>query len=212
MEFLGAHAAEVEDEEGQLLRLPVAAPWLERAKEALEDRRGDGPSSMSCRPRRAWPLRRASCPWILRSSAPSCASRLTAAFRAIREAAGHWVDPGDCLELIARHFIETWAEAVPPARTRQAKAIARDRGYCQVPGCSRAAAHAHHVRFRSAGGSDDLYNLVAVCAAHHLIAIHRGYLLVTGQAPDGLCWELADGVPFRPGADVPPLVSRSAAA
>ena len=116
---------------------------------------------------------------------------MSAAFRAVREAAGHWVGPGECLETIARHFIETWKEGLASPRTRQAKAIARDRGYCQVPGCSRAAVHAHHIRFRSAGGSDDLSNLTGLCAAHHLVAVHRGYLRVRGEAPDQLVWETA---------------------
>ncbi|HVI74574.1 MAG TPA: HNH endonuclease signature motif containing protein, partial [Anaeromyxobacteraceae bacterium] len=119
------------------------------------------------------------------------ANLISAAFRAVREAAGHWVGPGECLETIARHFIETWKEGLASPRTRQAKAIARDRGYCQVPGCSRAAVHAHHIRFRSAGGSDDLANLTGLCAAHHLVAVHRGYLRVRGEAPDRLVWETA---------------------
>ena len=87
--------------------------------------------------------------------------------------------------------IDTWQEAVSPPRTPQAKAIARDRGLCQAPGCSRAALHAHHVQFRSAGGGNELTNLTALCAAHHLVAVHRGYVRVRGQAPDGLRWEVA---------------------
>ncbi|HEX8908020.1 MAG TPA: HNH endonuclease [Anaeromyxobacteraceae bacterium] len=66
----------------------------------------------------------------------------------------------------------------------------RDRGYCQAPGCSRAAVHAHHLHFRSAGGSDDPANLTSLCAAHHLVGVHRGYLRVTGTAPDRLRWEV----------------------
>jgi hypothetical protein len=118
------------------------------------------------------------------------ASLMSAAFRAAREAAGHWLDPGECLERIARHFIDTWQEAVSPARTPQAKAIARDQGLCQIPGCSRAAVHAHHVQFRSAGGDNELTNLTALCAAHRVVAVHRGYVRVRGQAPDALRWEV----------------------
>jgi hypothetical protein len=36
------------------------------------------------------------------------ANLMSAAFRAVREAVGRWVSPGDCLEIIARHFLETW--------------------------------------------------------------------------------------------------------
>jgi 5-methylcytosine-specific restriction endonuclease McrA len=65
----------------------------------------------------------------------------------------------------------------------------RDRGLRQVPGCSRAGGHVHHVEFRSRGGGDEEWNLVTVCAAHHLHGIHHGRLRVSGRAPDGLvCW------------------------
>jgi len=67
-----------------------------------------------------------------------------------------------------------------------------------VPGCSRAAAHAHHVRFRSAGGTDEAGNLVALCAAHHLHGVHAGYLRVRGRAPSSLVWELGRGWDGRP--------------
>ena len=120
------------------------------------------------------------------------ANLMSAAFRAAREAAGRWLDPGECLEQIARHFIDTWQEAVSPPRTSQAKAIARDRGLCQLPGCSRPAVHAHHVQFRSAGGGNELTNLTALCAAHHLVAVHRGYIRVRGEAPSGLRWEVME--------------------
>jgi len=44
----------------------------------------------------------------------------------------------------------------------------RDGYRCTVPGCtSQRNLHAHHVLFRSAGGSDDLANLTTLCAAHH---------------------------------------------
>jgi hypothetical protein len=77
--------------------------------------------------------------------------------------------------------------------------VARDRGFCQVPGCSRAAAHAHHVLFRSLGGEDVEENLVALCAAHHLHGVHLGWVRVFGKAPDRLTWHL--GVRFG----APPL-------
>jgi 5-methylcytosine-specific restriction endonuclease McrA len=61
-----------------------------------------------------------------------------------------------------------------------------------VPGCSRPAAHAHHVTFRSRGGGDDPSNLVALCAPHHLHGVHRNWIRVRGQAPDQLVWELGE--------------------
>ena len=94
---------------------------------------------------------------------------------------------------MAEHAIATWKEAEKPPRTRQQKAILRDGGFCQVPGCSRAAAHAHHVVYRARGGGDEASNMVGVCAAHHLHGIHRGWVRVSGRAPDGLVWELGEG-------------------
>ena len=116
---------------------------------------------------------------------------LDAAIRAAREAAaGSWLSPGECLTRIAEHFVETWEEALAERSTRQKKVLARDAGFCQVPGCSRAAVHAHHVLYRSRGGTDEESNMVALCAAHHLHGVHRGWVRVRGQAPEGLTWEL----------------------
>jgi hypothetical protein len=69
-----------------------------------------------------------------------------------------------------------------------------------VPGCSRAAVHAHHIRFRSAGGGHEEWNLVSVCGAHHLHGVHARYVRVTGLAPGALRWELGrgyDGAPLE---------------
>jgi hypothetical protein len=125
---------------------------------------------------------------------------LLAALRAARAAqrgGEPWLRPGECLARIAGHFIETWQEALKERSTRQRRVLARDGGFCQVPGCSRPAAHVHHVTYRSRGGGDEDENLVSLCAAHHLHGVHLGYLRVRGNAPDGLRWDL--GVGLRPG-------------
>jgi 5-methylcytosine-specific restriction endonuclease McrA len=120
---------------------------------------------------------------------------LDAAVCAAREAAGYWLSPGECIAWIAEHFVGTWEEALAERSTRQKKVIARDAGFCQVPGCSRAAAHAHHVLYRSRGGVDEESNMVSLCATHHLHGVHRGWVRVRGRAPEGLTWELG----VRPG-------------
>jgi hypothetical protein len=127
------------------------------------------------------------------------AALLDDAFQAARAAAGRWLRPGECLDALARHFLETWDAALAQRGTLPRRVLARDRGFCQVPGCSRAASHAHHVLYRSLGGDDDPANLVSLCAAHHLHGVHLGWLRVRGRAPDGLTWELG----VRAGA--PPL-------
>ena len=131
---------------------------------------------------------------------PSVALVVSAAFRAARREAGRWISPRDCLLRIADHFIEVWKPRLAGRETLSRRIRRRDKDQCQVPGCSRPGAHTHHVEFRSQGGSDDPSNLVAVCAVHHLRALHEGLLRVTGKAPDDLRWVLADGQIFRGGA------------
>jgi hypothetical protein len=74
--------------------------------------------------------------------------------------------------------------------------FARDGWRCTAPGCtSLRNLHDHHIRFRSAGGSDNLANRTTLCAFHHLRGIHAGQLRCVGSAPDGLRWEMG----IRPG-------------
>jgi hypothetical protein len=49
------------------------------------------------------------------------------------------------------------------------------------------------VQYRSHGGGDEPGNLVSLCAAHHLHAVHLGWLRVRGRAPDRLRWAFAEG-------------------
>jgi hypothetical protein len=72
----------------------------------------------------------------------------------------------------------------------------RDGWRCAVPGCSsHANLHAHHVLFRSAGGSDAPSNLITLCAWHHQRGVHGGLVRIRGRAPDRLRFELG----VRPG-------------
>jgi hypothetical protein len=120
------------------------------------------------------------------------------AFRAVRRDAGQWFSTGECLGKMCARFMEVWRQP-PGRRTRQKKVRDRDGGLCGVPGCSRAAAHVHHIIFRSRGGTHGLENQVSLCAAHHR-AIHMGWIRVWGEAPHGLTWQLG----VRPG--LPPLL------
>jgi HNH endonuclease len=124
---------------------------------------------------------------------PACVRELLeAAIRAVRRLAGRFLPPGECLRRIARHFIDTWKAAVRQRSTVRTRVRARDGNLCQVRGCSRAAAHAHHIVPRSRGGTDDPENLVSLCAAHHLRIVHMGLLRIHGTAPDRLTWELGE--------------------
>jgi hypothetical protein len=90
---------------------------------------------------------------------------------------------------LAGHFAEVWKAHVKEKMTKRKRVLIRDRHRCQVPGCSRPAAHVHHIEYRSQGGSNDDPNLLCLCAAHHLFGIHEGRMRVTGKAPDELVWE-----------------------
>jgi hypothetical protein len=69
--------------------------------------------------------------------------------------------------------------------------FARDGWRCAVPGCSsRRNLHDHHVKFRSQGGGNERHNRVAICAAHHQHGVHRGLIRASGNAGEGLDWEL----------------------
>jgi hypothetical protein len=119
----------------------------------------------------------------------SVAALLKGTFRALRSAAKRWMWAEQCLVALALHFIGTYKHLLALAKALQRRIRARDRHFCQVPGCSRPAVHAHHIKHRSQGGSDEEWNLVSLCAAHHLNGIHGGRIRVTGRAPDGLVWE-----------------------
>jgi hypothetical protein len=98
--------------------------------------------------------------------------------------------PGRALEAMFDHCLDTWRCPTP----REHRVFARDGFRCTVPGCtSQRNLHAHHVLFRSAGGGDELANLVTLCAAHHLRGVHAGLIRIAGRAPDRLVFELPLG-------------------
>jgi len=127
------------------------------------------------------------------------------------------VDPlGHCLPAWLRELITcdatmavTWtrhgvpiaqgstADTIPAATRRHV--IARDGG-CRVPGCGvTRRLDVHHVVHRVAGGTNDTWNLLAVCPHHHRVH-HRGELGISGNAddPDGIVFTNAQGRPIRP--------------
>ena len=130
---------------------------------------------------------------------------LALAFRAVRKTEGKPLSPGECLWKMCAHFVEVWKPILDERITLSRRILKRDHGLCQVPGCSRAATHTHHLVFRSQGGSDEEVNLVGLCTAHHLQCVHQGWIRVWGIAPDGLRWQLgvragsAPLIDFAPG-------------
>jgi hypothetical protein len=103
--------------------------------------------------------------------------------------------PGRALEAMLDHAIASWWVPTP----RAYRVFARDGWRCTVPGCtSQRNLHAHHVLFRSAGGSDDDPNLITLCAAHHQRCVHGGVIRISGRAPGALVFEMPLGR-FRSG-------------
>jgi hypothetical protein len=128
----------------------------------------------------------------------SVALLLASAMAAARKAAGKWIPASECLRIVAQHFIDTWDAALKRRSTVERRVFARDKGYCQKPACSKAGGHAHHIDYRSHGGSDEEHNRVSLCAVHHLRGVHRGRIRVTGRAPDDLKWEITGSRRRRP--------------
>ncbi len=98
----------------------------------------------------------------------------------------------EALEAMIEHAVATWEGSEPRARTtREQRVFARDGWRCTAPGCSSYRnLHAHHVVFRSAGGSDAPGNLTTLCAWHHLRGVHAGVVSCRGRAPKALHFEL----------------------
>jgi len=130
---------------------------------------------------------------------------LANAFEAVRARLGAPAFDSTCLFILCAHFIGTWEDdpVVKRSLSRSQKIRKRDLGRCTAPGCSRRAVQAHHVEHRSHGGGDEDENQTGLCAYHHLVGIHGGFMTVAGKAPDQLAWT-ASGRPFRAGAQDPP--------
>lgn len=143
----------------------------------------------------------------LRVTAPREVARLFRAVlcslrRAAEAETGRLPSEAEAFEAMIDHALATWGvgQRRPGRVGRELAVFARDGWRCTIPGCSsRRNLHAHHIRFRSAGGSDEPANLATLCAAHHHRGIHAGRVRMGGCAPDGLWFELG----VRPGR--PPL-------
>jgi hypothetical protein len=105
-------------------------------------------------------------------------------------AMGAPIGKGEALAVIAHYFLKVCHQHRPPRKMPAARreVLMRHGGLCAVPGCSCPAKQIHHIRFRSRGGTKDVWNEVALCTKHHLRGIHQGYLMVEGVAGERLLW------------------------
>jgi hypothetical protein len=98
----------------------------------------------------------------------------------------------EVLAIFMKEFRDVWDNEETRRQRRLQPVLERDGWRCTAPGCSAMGAgrlEDHHIRFRSAGGSDDPANRTTVCVGHHKL-IHEGLVRVRGRAPDELIWEL----------------------
>ena len=120
--------------------------------------------------------------------------------RQLQRDGGRPVTEGEAFGVMLAHALEAWGADDPTVR-RAHRVFDRDDWRCTAPGCtSYRNLHDHHVRFRSAGGSDALSNRTTLCAWHHQRGVHAGVVRCTGEAPGRLRFELG----VRSGG--PPLV------
>ena len=94
-------------------------------------------------------------------------------------------------------------DTIPPATRRHV--MARDHG-CRIPGCGRRTRlDLHHIIHRHHNGTNDTFNLIAICPHHHRTH-HRGHLGITGNAddPDGLTFTDHHGRPITPNRLIQP--------
>jgi hypothetical protein len=95
-------------------------------------------------------------------------------------------DEGECVRRIAEEFVAACEAEHEALGTREARGETRkrDNHQCQFPDCSRRATETDHIQLRSAGGSDDIWNLVSLCWIHHHAGKHRGRFRVRRTAAD----------------------------
>jgi hypothetical protein len=117
-----------------------------------------------------------------------------AAARRKARSEGREIGVGEALAEIADHFLEVWpADRLRKLSRSRRQVHRRCGGKCEVPGCSLPARHEHHIHYRSRGGTDDPWNKVRLCVAHHLRGIHDGHLTVEGRAGERLVWHFGNG-------------------
>jgi len=133
-----------------------------------------------------------------RSVARLARAALCTVRRRIERLVGRPVSPSEGFEAMLDHALEAWGH--PHTRVKKEhRVFERDGWRCAVPGCSSyRSLHAHHVVPRARGGSNAAWNLVTLCAFHHLRGVHAGIIGLEGRAPDELRFELPWGR-FRSG-------------
>jgi hypothetical protein len=115
----------------------------------------------------------------------------------IRERNGVGCPPWVAVSMLVADALQEWERQDPKRVPTEEKILLRDGYRCMVPVCSSMRnLEAHHIEFLSAGGSDEEWNKVTLCHAHHRM-VHEGVIRVWGRAPHALHWEIGCS-PGRP--------------
>lgn len=111
------------------------------------------------------------------------------------EALGPEESESRALDLMCRHALDEWMRHETPRLRREHAVLNRDNYRCSMPGCtSYRNLQAHHMIYRSFGGSDDMENQTALCSSHHQYDVHgNGRTRVRGRAPYALRFDLPVG-------------------
>ena len=100
------------------------------------------------------------------------------------------LDYADSAESFLAALLQGWllTEKAHLKVTRDYAILKRDHFRCQVPGCNcRRNLHVHHIIWRSKSGSDEPWNLITLCATHHLYILHGLMTLkIEGTSPHNL--------------------------
>jgi hypothetical protein len=123
-------------------------------------------------------------------------SRAThAAWRGLEAQARRWLPSGmSWLRFLCLSLWRAWRHLLGQ-KVAYGQIYIRDRHRCLSPVCNRRDVTPHHLKFRSAGGSDLPANTGSVCSWCHLCGIHGGRIRASGTA-DHIHWEL--GAPGAP--------------
>jgi hypothetical protein len=118
-----------------------------------------------------------------------------AAWRGLEAQARGWLPSGmSWLRFLCLSLWSAWRHLLGTS-VAYGQIYIRDRYRCSSPVCNRRDVTPHHLRFRSAGGSDEPRNMTSVCTWCHLCGVHGGHIRAVGTA-ECIRWEL--GVPGCP--------------
>jgi hypothetical protein len=92
---------------------------------------------------------------------------------------------------LLEEYVLVWDSAAAMPDRRRDAIHQRDGYRCTSPGCTqRQTLEAHHLRYRSQGGTETPDNLITLCAFHHRLGEHGMLATCSGRAPLDVVWGL----------------------